>query len=289
MMQAVKTSVVAPKEAYAASDAPSHRQSASALRLILDALGGPVAWSGKLARLTRTLGVLMNRREVRRRIARLREHGVIEAEPTPLQTLVLGLDMLRYFIEPGARDYYATRGIDFGLHQTLRLLDDPVSMIDPVGLLSDRDTIIGHVLQVVHANPIYDLQLLEMFEDGVAEMEAQTAAMIAGTHPRSRTIGAIVEDPEYHARLLEYVRAYRRDPNARELRRRAGKAREREDFVLAEETFGAMTSAFRYAQRLPTSITGAVRHLREQTSIDRRLCDPAKVAAVRASFATTAA
>jgi hypothetical protein len=147
-------------------------------------------------------------------------------------------------------------------------------MVDPVGLLSDRDTIIGHVLQVVHANPIYDLQLLEMFEDGVAEMEAQTAAMIAGTHPRSRTIGAIVEDPEYHARLLEYVRAYRRDPHARELRRRAGKAREREDFVLAEETFGAMTSAFRYAQRLPTSITGAVRHLRAQTSIDRRLCDP---------------
>jgi hypothetical protein len=36
--------------------------------------------------------------------------------------------------------------------------------------------------------------------------------MIDGTHPRARTIGAIVEDPGYHARLLDYVRRYRRDP-----------------------------------------------------------------------------
>ena len=88
-------------------------------------------------------------------------------------------------------------------------------MIDPTGFLSARDVIIGHVMQVVHANPRYDLELLASFEDGLAEMESQVVAMLAGSHPRARSIGAIVEDPGYHARLLEYVRAFRRDPAAR--------------------------------------------------------------------------
>jgi len=35
--------------------------------------------------------------------------------------------------------------------------------------------------------------------------------MLAGTHPRRRTIGAIVEAPGYHARLLDYLRRYRRE------------------------------------------------------------------------------
>ena len=38
--------------------------------------------------------------------------------------------------------------------------------------------------------------------------------MLAGTHPRQRTIGAIVEDAGYHARLREWVRRYREDPSA---------------------------------------------------------------------------
>lgn len=282
-MQASPSVEHSPSE-YPASDGRSHRQSASALTLVREAAGGPAAWAGKLRRLVRTLAVLGSAREVQRRVDRLLAQGVIEDGLTPVQRLVLGLDMLRYFIEPGARDYYETRGIDFSLHQLLRVLDDPVSMVDPVGIFSERDTIIGHVLQVVHANPIYDLQLLEMFEDGLEEMEAQTAAMVAGTHPRSGTIGAIVEDPEYHARLLAYVRAYRRDPSAPELRRRAGSARESEAFVLAEETFGAMTSAFRYGAKLPKTLGGAIAHLREKTTIDPSLCEAEKVRAVRARF-----
>ena len=87
-------------------------------------------------------------------------------------------------------------------------------MVDPTGFLSERDTIIGHVMQVVHLNPVYDLQIIQMFPNGLAELERQVEAMVAGTHPRHRTIGAIVEDPGYHARLLEYVRRFRRDPEA---------------------------------------------------------------------------
>lgn len=274
--------VVRPAAAYAANDAPTHRMTASRLRLVADAIGGPRAVVGKGARLARTVRIVATPGEVSRRLDRLLARGVVDVRPTPVQLAVLGLDMLRYFIEPGARDYYATRGIGFGFHQLLRVLDDPVSMMDPVGVCSDRDTIIGHVLQVVHANPRYDLQLLEMFDDGLAEMESQTAAMIDGTHPRARTIGAIVEDVDYHRRLLDHVRAYRADPHVPELRRRAGVARQDRSFVLAEETFGAMTRAFRYGARLPTSFAGAVRHLRTQPVIDPALCDPNVVAAVDA-------
>lgn len=258
---------------YAASDALSHRQTASALRLLSDAAGGPSDWARKLGRLAGTVATAANARERARRIERLRSRGMVDEVPTRLQLALLGVDMLRYFIEPGARDYYESRGIGFALHQLLRVLDDPSSMVDPVGLLSARDTIIGHVLQVVHANPIYDLQLLEMFDDGLDQIESQTAAMVAGTHPRSKSIGAIVEDPDYHARLLDYIRAYRRDPRSPELRRRDGKARDDASFVRAEETFGAMPSAFRYALRLPRDLRSAIAHVRHKRVIDPALLD----------------
>jgi len=271
-------------EAYAADEQATHRMTASPVRLVLDAIGGPTAIGGKLSRMVRTARIVTTRGEIARRLDRLEARGVIDVRPEPVQLVVLGLDMLRYFISPGAADYYATRGVHFGFHQLLRVLDDPVSMMDPVGICSDRDTIIGHVLQVTHANPRYDLQLLEMFEDGLAEMQSQTAAMVDGTHPRARTIGAIIEDADYHRRLLVYVRQYRADPSTPELRRRAGEARVDRHFCYAEETFGAMTRAFRYASRLPTTVSGAVQHLRTQPVIDPARCDPDVVAAVDAWF-----
>ncbi|MCA9712863.1 MAG: alpha/beta hydrolase, partial [Myxococcales bacterium] len=48
---------------------------------------------------------------------------------------------------------------------------------------------------------------------GLEELERQVESMLAGTHPRAVSIGAIVEEPDYHARLLRYVRAYRAHPD----------------------------------------------------------------------------
>src|SRR5262249_34554647 len=158
---------------------------------------------------------------------------------------------LRFVIEPAARDYYAQLGISFGFHQLLRVLDDPVSMIDPTGFLSDRDTVIGHLMQVVHLNPIYDLQLLQVFPDGVAELERQLEAMIDGTHPSHRTIGAIVEDPAYHARLLDYVRRYRRDPATPPPVRQPQTLRADPRFVAAERTFATLPGFVDYCASLP--------------------------------------
>src|SRR5215831_439300 len=191
----------------------THRQTAPAWRLVVDAIGGPRAIAGKTARLGRTLRLYLDRGEIERRLALLERLGLIARRPTRLQILFGSLDMLRFVIEPASRDYYAQRGISFGFHQLLRWLDDPASLLDPTGFLSDRDTIVGHVMQVVHLNPVYDLQLIQMFPDGLEDFERQVAAMVAGTHPRASTIGAIVEDPGYHARLLEYVRRFRRDPH----------------------------------------------------------------------------
>jgi hypothetical protein len=64
-------------------------------------------------------------------------------------------------------------------------------------------------MQVVHLNPIFDLQLIQMFDDGLEDFERQVEAMVAGTHPRHRTIAAIVEEDGYHERLLDYVRRFR--------------------------------------------------------------------------------
>lgn len=272
----------------AASAGKTARQTESSLKLLLDAIGGPKLWSGKATRFLRTLGVFINRREIRRRLERLQRLGFMNEIPTGLQLAFGGLDMVRYFIAPGAADYYKTRGINFTFHQVLRFFDDPVSLIDPVGVLSERDTIIGHVLQVVHANPLYDLQLLEMFEDGMDQMELQTEQMVKGTHPRQKSIGAIIEDPEYHGRLLAYIKKYRKDPLTPELRRRAGEARQSKDFVLAEEMYGNLPGYMRYASRLPKTLPALIRHNRLNKVINPAYCDPDVVTAVDQEFAAAA-
>lgn len=238
------------------------RLTASSFSLLRRAVGGPREIGGKLARLGRTLRLWADGREIDRRLRQLEARGFIRRRPTRAQLLFGGLDMLRFVIEPAARDYYRQRGISFGFHQLLRILDDPVSMIDPTGFLSDRDTIAGHVMQVVHLNPVYDLQLLQMFEDGLEDFERQVAAMVDGTHPRARTIGAIIEDPGYHARLLEYVRRYRSDPSTPPMVREEQTLRTDPHFAAAERTFATLPGYVEYCLKLPEEVTTLARRLR---------------------------
>ncbi len=241
------------------------RRSQSPLRLLCTALGGPREIRGKLARAGRTLRLWVDRRELERRLATLERKGLISARPSRSQLLFGGLDMLRFLITPAARDYYAQRGISFGFHQLLRILDDPVSMIDPVGLLSDRDTIVGHVMQVVHLNPIFDLQLIQMFDDGLENFERQVEAMVAGTHPRHRTIAAIVEEPDYHARLLDYVRRFRADPRTAPLLRGEQSLRADPVFAAAERTLATLPGFVSYCRQLPNGAGAlALRLLRQR-------------------------
>jgi hypothetical protein len=237
------------------------RTTAGPLTLVRTALGGPREIAGKLRRIGRTARLFADRREVERRLASLAEQGLAPARPTRLQLVFGGLDMLRFMIEPGSREYYAQQGISFGFHQLLRVLDDPVSMIDPTGFLSERDTIIGHLMQVTHLNPVYDVQLLQCFPDGLGELERQLDQMLEGRHPRQRTIGAIIEDAEYHRRLREWLRSYRADPSAlppvREQALRADP-----HFAAAERAFATLPGYLAYCARLPRDLRSLWRRLR---------------------------
>jgi hypothetical protein len=249
---------VSDPAASATSSAPTLRQTAGAWTLVRAAVGGPREIAGKAARVARTLRLWADRREIDRRLCALERLGYIRRRPDRLQILFGGIDMLRFVIEPASRDYYRQKGISFGFHQLLRVLDDPVSMIDPTGFLSDRDTIVGHVMQVVHLNPVYDLQLIQMFDDGLEDFERQVAAMVAGTHPRQRTIGAIVEDAGYHARLLDYVRRFRADPRTPPLVREEQTLRADPHFAAAERTFASLPGFIEYCNRLPEGLSELV-------------------------------
>jgi hypothetical protein len=229
------------------------RLRASAPKLILTALGGPEQIAGKLRRLVATLGLYASPGQIPARLRRLQARGYVDRIPTRAQLIFGGLDMVRFVIEPAARDYYQHKGISFGMHQLLRVLDDPVSMIDPTGFLSARDTIIGHVMQVVHLNPIYDLQLLESFDDGLDELELQVRQMLDGVHPRRDTINAIVEDPGYHQRLLDYVVRFKADRGTPAPVRQEQSLRDDPVFAAAERTFATLPGFLRYCTKLPTS------------------------------------
>lgn len=252
-------------EAMGQDDSPAPggilRLQAGPWTLLRAAIGGPSQVAGKLQRLGRTLRLYFDSAEIDRRLRRLEERGYIDRRPRPQQIFFGGLDMLRFVIEPAARDYYRQKGISFGFHQLLRILDDPVSMVDPTGFLSERDTIIGHVMQVVHLNPVYDLQILEMFPDGLDEIERQVQAMLDGTHPRAGTIGAVVEDPGYHARLLDYVRRYRADANAAPPVRQEQTLRNDPHFAAAERTLATLPGFIGYCHRLPSGRLALLRRL----------------------------
>jgi len=247
------------------------RTTASALELLRDTAGPPRVIANKLVRLVVALRAYRDFDALDARLRRLQSLGLIEVVPNRVQLIVGAIDMLRFWIAPAAAEYYEQKGIDFHFHQVLRFLDDPAGLVDPTGFLSARDVIIGHVLQVVHANPAYDLQLLESHEDGLEELEAQTLAMLAGTHPRASSIGAIVEDPDYHARLLEYVRSYRRDRTVNAPVRENVAASPK--WAIIERTFGTLPAAMRYFAKMPSDPLSAALHLGRVREFPRELAD----------------
>jgi hypothetical protein len=240
--------------------------------LLKQTLGSPRELRAKLEKLREALHGYGKEERVRPRLERLKRLGHIDEIPNRTQRIVGALDMLRFFIVPCAADYYASKGINFRFHTFLRFLDDPASVIDPTGFNSSRDAIIGHVMQVVHANPHYDFQLLESFADGMEEMERQVVQVLDGTHPRAASIRAIVEDPDYHERLLEHIRAYRRHRDVEPMLRE--NVRKNPKFQQAERTFGTVPNAMRYFTKMPRTVGDALRHIWNVREFPRDLAQP---------------
>lgn len=251
------------------------RSEAPFYRLLSDAIGPLPGVVPKVARLVAILSEYGRGKGLDERLAQLQARGLIDQAPSRIQLVVGSIDMVRFWISPAAADYYRAQGIDFTFHQILRFLDEPASMADPVGFFSTADNIIGHLMQVVHANPLYDLQLLDAHERGIDELIQQLEQMIAGTHPRSQSIGAIVEEPDYHARLLAFVKKWQVDRTTPPVLRSniAANPELRE----LEATFGSLTEAMRYFCRLPDTLVGAARHV---ATVHRF---PSQLGAMRAS------
>jgi len=256
-----------------AEDTSTDRVKQSPLRLMLRVMGSPAVVINKTGRFIVTIFNTFYLPNQLRRLQRLQDIGFIETIPSQKQLWFGAFDMLRYFISPGAASYYKTKGINFTFHQVLRLLNDPSGISDPIGIRVPRDTIICHLLEVVHANPVYDLQLLEQFDDGLAEMEKQTLQMLAQKHPRYHSITAITEDKNYHKELYDYVQQYRKNPAAQQMVRASGTARSNPYFLLAECMFGTLPSAFRYFNRLPNNFSALIKHARTEKQINPIYCD----------------
>lgn len=245
------------------------RKTKGPIALVRQAAGTPREVVGKLRRLASALSAYAQPDVIDARLERLRQLGHLERVPTRLQLVVGSVDMIRFWINPAAADYYRQQGIDYTFHQLLRILDEPASMVDPTGFLSTADNIIGHVMQVVHANPAYDLQLLESHEGGLDELERQVEAMIAGTHPRAASIGAIVEEPDYHERLLGFVRDYKRTRDADAPIR--DNVQNDPHFAELERTFGTLPRAMAYFAQLPDRPLAAAWHLLTVRDFPRHL------------------
>ncbi|PRQ04548.1 hypothetical protein ENSA5_06720 [Enhygromyxa salina] len=231
-------------------DATLARFSERPLKLLRRTLGDRKSIRGKLRRAGYALANYAFPKRIEPRLGKLRTLGYIGADPNRTQLLFGSVDMFRFFIVPCAADYYRSKEITFVFHALLRFLDDPASMMDPTGFMSHRDAIIGHLMQVTHADPIYDLQLLAAIDDGLDELERQIVQILDGTHPRSKSIGAIIEDPDYHRRLLEHVREFKANPAGCKPLLRENVANN-PHFAEIADTFGDLPSAIGYFASLP--------------------------------------
>jgi len=178
-------------------------------QLLRPLVGG---WIGKLRRLVSVLSAMGRPRLVRERLERLRDLGYVHDVPSMAQLWVAGHHMMLGVASDETRIWYEERGIHFTFHNLRRFLDYPASMVDPIGVFLDRDTLVHHVLQSTHGHPVYDLQLLAAHPGGLEEMERRAALVLEGRDEAQERLDVLVEDPTYHARLLPQVRAFRADP-----------------------------------------------------------------------------
>jgi hypothetical protein len=133
-------------------------------------------------------------------------------------------------------------------------------------------------LQVVHTSPLYDLQLLRIWSDGLDEMARQTEQMVQGSHPRFATITAVNEDPHYYVRLLDFIRRFRQSLSEDEFfERRSGIDSDNFRFLLAEYQFRGLPGFLAYANRLPRRLLTLFKFYRETQDLDFRLCCPKHV------------
>ncbi|MCA9773046.1 MAG: hypothetical protein KC466_11610 [Myxococcales bacterium] len=242
------------------------RSPIDALREARTALGDAPTRRRKARDAARTLRSFGDRAEQRRRLRRLREKGLLKEAPNPWQVGVGTWRMFIDFVLPMSRALYRESGKSFAWQQVLRFLDEPSAVMDPVGLSAPMEMITSHLLQVVHHEAAYDVQLLEMFPGGVTDLLRQARALAEGRHPRQAAIDAIVEKPDYHRRLVAALERYIDDP-AQAWRLVVYPPFEGVDekIVAIGERFATPARFLAYAAKMPPTPGAAVRALARGT------------------------
>ena len=228
------------------------------LSLLTGAVGDGRAQLRKLRHLRATVALYRNPEELERRLSRLRALGYAAHAPTRGQVLFGGLDMLRFLIEPGARE----ARMSLGFQRLLWTLADPAAWLDPGGVTSERDAIVEHLLSMFHENARYDLQLLQMFPDGWDALERALSSLLASTHPRGEQLRASVQDPLYHQQLLDYLQRLRRDPRAGPPKRPRETPNNDAELNAAAAAFAQLGGYLAYCAALPHELPALVARYR---------------------------
>jgi hypothetical protein len=247
-----------PSMAAAQGATPPGWLGRSPLRLLADVVGGWRQNRDKLVQLAALLAAFFRPALVRRRLARLRALGHVDDVPGLAQLLVAGRDQIMVSASEETKLFYRSQGIPWVFHNLRRFIAGPATMLDPIGLFSPRDTIVHHVLQTFHRQPIYDLVLLRAHEDGMDEMARQADQIAAGTHPHQRSLTSLIEDGSYHARLPGEIAAIRADPHA-PARDLPPALVDDPHMMLAMDQFKDIRGFARYAARLDVGAWQALR------------------------------
>jgi len=218
--------------------------------LLAGAIGGPGYNARKLRSSAVTLAAYAYWPTVRGRLERLVRVGLTESVPTFSQLMVGGQHMMLGAASDETRLFYESQGIGFTFHNFRRFVDYPATMMDPVGFFADRDAIIHHILSTTHRHPVYDFQLLLMFDDGLGELLRRVELAARGQDRDQTRLDQLVEDPTYYARLLPQTREFCADPTTATMALEYAYSAD-PHLMLAMDQFKDVPGFVRYAGRLP--------------------------------------
>ena len=180
--------------------------------LLRDVFGGWRQNRDKFVQLFQLIAAYLWPPIVRRRAERLKSLGHIDVVPTVSQMLVAARDQMLLNAFAETRIFYDAQGIPWNFHNLRRFISGPATVLDPTGLHSPLQTLQHHVLQTFHRHPHYDLVLMRAHLNGLEGMQHQAQQIIDGTHPHQRALASLMDDGSSHARLVQDIAEFVRDP-----------------------------------------------------------------------------
>lgn len=182
-------------------------QRRSPVEYAIVALGTPRDVAAATRRVGQVGVRLLDFGRIHARLDRCREEGLIPAVPSRAQLLFGGADMVRFLFEPGGRSLNQARGISRRMYYVLLSLGAPATLLDPGGVTATRDEVVIHLLENFHFSPVYDLQLLETFDGGLAALRDACRAVLDGSHERAASLRSRIPEATYFETLARYATA----------------------------------------------------------------------------------